>query len=689
MILLGVSLGYTQNELDSLERALESAEFDKERVRILNEIAWEYLTHDPAKVRQTARKSLKRIGDRNWHLLKASAYNRIANYYYLTSTYDSSSIYHEHSYKLREKAKDTLSMAHAAYSCGTAFSRLGEKSKSVLYFRKSIGFYTSQKEPSYVVRSYIELANEEIDQHHLKAADSTLKVVKQLLAVNEVSPKYKATYRLASANLLSAQRRYSDALRMATLSKAYFVKNGPKDDFIRVLNRLGGVFYKLHDKDSSKFYYLQAVKMVGTSNNSLLRVKVLANLGQALSRDGAIDEAENSFEKAFGLAQDVTDSSQLAVLFKFYGDHLMSRQQIDSAIVFYELALVHSNNASLTTKAELYYNLHAVYKFIGNSEGAESTLWEYTNIQDSISQALLKLNEYEAKIADQENEIRLNESQNQAITAQEKLKTRTLIYTLITTGILIVMLIAIIAYQREKNKRLLTLKDRQLAEQEIESLLKKQELKSIVNVLEIQERERRRIAQDLHDRLGGMIATMKLLFHDVQEHLTQVQSEFLGKYDKALGILNEAGEEVRRVSHNLVSGALKNLGLEAAIKELADTIQQSESVQFKFICYGLEDRLNIQQESHLYRIVQEMVSNTLKHAKATEIELQLLRDNGRLNLIYEDNGVGFNPDEDSGGMGIKGISSRVDGLEGTFDIDSGKGAGTTYNITIPIKKTPK
>lgn len=537
------------------------------------------------------------------------------------------------------------------------------------------------------------MANAKIEQHLLISADSFLKKVSAYPSFKTINAKIKADYFLAQTNLLFAKGQFQKSLIAVRNVLKYYSEYGSNEDKARVQNTYGNIHYRLRELDSCLFYYSSAVNLLNASENEFLKLQVYSNLAQTYDITGNVTEAKKSFYKAFKLSGNVIDSSGLSALFKHYGDHLLTRQNIDSAAYYYERAAKHVSSTNLPDKAEAYYNLHHVYKKLGDSEKAEEALWKFSEIQDSISKSLLRLSEYERTTTQRILQLELRETQAEARASEEKIKTNKLIYSLLITGILIVLLLAVIAYQREKSRRKLALKDKELSdknkvllEEKIDSLLKKQELKSIVNVLEIQEKERRRIAQDLHDRLGGMIATMKLLFEDVQQSLGDVQLQFSDTYVKALGVLDQAGDEVRKVAHDLVSGSLKNYGLEVALRELADTIQQSESLTFQFICHGLNDRLAINQESHIYRMVQEMVSNTLKHAKSSSITLQILRDEDRLNIIYEDNGLGFDTRQAYEGMGLKGISSRVDKLNGQFDIDSGKGAGTTYNITIPIKK---
>src|SRR5690606_35041630 len=153
---------------------------------------------------------------------------------------------------------------------------------------------------------------------------------------------------------------------------------------------------------------------------------------------------------------------------------------------------------------------------------------------------------------------------------------------------------------------------------------------------------------------------------------------------KASALLDTAVEEVREISHNLLSGSIAKFGLATALEELKETISESKDITVDLHIYGLDDRLNSDAEIHLYRIVQELVSNILKHAAATEITIQLNRSENGLSVTVEDNGRGFNPDAKNGsGVGLQNVQSRVNALEGTIVWDSAPGRGTTVVINIP------
>lgn len=236
--------------------------------------------------------------------------------------------------------------------------------------------------------------------------------------------------------------------------------------------------------------------------------------------------------------------------------------------------------------------------------------------------------------------------------------------------------------QKQKAARTISQQNQKIHQQEIQEILKNQELTAINSMLEGQENERIRIAKDLHDRLGSMLTTVKWNFDAFIEKQTPEQGA--DPLIKASGMLDDAYQEVRRIAHNMVSGVLTKFGLVPALQELARTISSGGKLQVKVMSSGLGDRLENKVEITLYRVVQELLSNILKHANATESIIQLTRLNGELNISVEDNGKGFDPEKIKYGMGIKNIEARIQALDGSFFIDSGKGNGTTVMIDLPV-----
>lgn len=242
--------------------------------------------------------------------------------------------------------------------------------------------------------------------------------------------------------------------------------------------------------------------------------------------------------------------------------------------------------------------------------------------------------------------------------------------------VLVVLVVILFAFLFQRK-----LLNKQKAFREIETLLQQQEMKSAYAILEAQEQERKRIAEDLHDRLGSRLAAVKLHFHAFKKN----EDGNTGFFSKGSELLDGAVDEVREISHNMLSGVLSKFGLVAALEDLCNTLESSKQLSVSLHAHHLDARLDMQIELNIYRIIQELVSNILKHSGATEIIIQLNRYESELIVTVEDNGAGFdNAIQRKRGIGLQNIDSRVQSLKGRWHIDSGKGQGTIVTIEIPF-----
>ncbi|AXT53242.1 hypothetical protein D1818_21315 [Aquimarina sp. BL5] len=255
------------------------------------------------------------------------------------------------------------------------------------------------------------------------------------------------------------------------------------------------------------------------------------------------------------------------------------------------------------------------------------------------------------------------------------------------SALVIGLIIGILVYKNTKRKQRIAEQEREIEIQKTEKLLKEQELAAIDAMISGQEKERQRLANDLHDNLGSTLATVKLHFDHLKNNRDNPKMENVEElYNKTNNLLDEAYQKVRTIAHEKNSGVMAKQGLLPAVKNLAKKASNGDELLIEVQDYGLDERLDNALEISIFRIIQELITNTIKHANASEIHISLTNHDSLLNIIVEDNGKGFDakilPEKD--GMGLKSIEKRIEHMEGTFEIDSTIGKGTNIIINIPI-----
>lgn len=238
---------------------------------------------------------------------------------------------------------------------------------------------------------------------------------------------------------------------------------------------------------------------------------------------------------------------------------------------------------------------------------------------------------------------------------------------LTVTGIVIFVIVLISRFRRKRALRIIHVREQS-------------RLKAII---ETEEKERKRVAQELHDSLGQLLSTAKLNMMSLEDDISQ---ENATPYQFTLQLIDEACHELRTISHNMMPSALIRLGLAPALRELADKISSGNIIQVHLETEGIQDkRLDDIYEISIYRIIQELINNTLRHAGASKIRVSVRYLHPELVLHYEDNGKGWKPGNDSGGIGWKNIRSRIDMLDGHIKITPMQGEGFQIHILWHLK----
>ena len=393
---------------------------------------------------------------------------------------------------------------------------------------------------------------------------------------------------------------------------------------------------------------------------------------------GSLDLAEDLYWKAINSSGDKPYLEYLKYRSLIHLSEIMRKKgSFKDALKYIEESKIYGDN-SYPTRVHYYSNYYAAANHYGlnNSDSAYVLLNKAHNLYKKMGseENNLENSRLKAKFENDKKEKKILEEQQKAQTNRNWLIAASLAL-LLGTGI------AILLQKNTSKKRQLAEQEAILKQQRVENLIKEQELVSIDAMIAGQEKERQRVAGELHDDLGSLMATIKLHFDNAK----------VGKKDPGLQhaqrLLDEAYQKVRGMAHHKNSGVMSDQGLLPAIKKMAHTITETNALTVTVEDFGLGERMENSLELSIFRMVQELVANTIKHAEATELSIQLTQHDENLNIIIEDNGKGFDRnklDKTATGMGLTNIEKRVEHLEGNFTIDSVVGKGTTILIDIPV-----
>jgi signal transduction histidine kinase len=331
-------------------------------------------------------------------------------------------------------------------------------------------------------------------------------------------------------------------------------------------------------------------------------------------------------------------------------------------------------------KLNILKNLMHVYSEKKEYKKAVNHAKKYIRLQESIDQ---NFRETYVKMSEFEEE----EKQNQLLKKDNE-KKELYIYSLSSGFVLLVLLFfALFRINKQKQKVVLAEKNKELAQQRTQEKLRQQELAFTTKMLEQQEREQQRVAEDLHDRVGSLLSLVKIHLISLKKHVKISSNDAVDKFKKTNNIVDETCDEVRKIAYNMASSVLAKYGLKAALEELIDTLKEDDSLEVEFVTHGINKQLQDDLETCIYKIIQELINNIIKHAEANEISLQLIQSKEKINITLEDNGIGFNTENEklyNNGMGLRNVQSRLLKVNGELLIDSAPRKGTTITINIPI-----
>lgn len=453
----------------------------------------------------------------------------------------------------------------------------------------------------------------------------------------------------------------------------------------KALNDIGAIYMDLNQIDSASFYLHESAMVYEKIESEAGKSEVHNNLGKLyrLRKDPAKGIIYN--EKAFDYASKLKLLKPKIFALLELGYCHQDLFRFSKADNYFNEALSIANSMeeiSLQFKVE-----EALYK-LHRKVDASKALQHYEKAI-SFRDSMLNKNKIEELKSIELNyefdkERLLKDEEFKTLKIKDDLKAEKLKNQKYTIASLILFLFATILFSyllwnNFKKKKKLAQQKNQLQEKRIIELERERKIMAMSSMIEGQESERKRIAQDLHDGLGGLLATIKIKFGIIQKELAELES--LNVYQQTSTMIDEACTEVRKIAHNMMPDSLTKLGLIESVRDIAE---YTSDIHIKVINLGLHT-LSETQQIMLYRVIQEFLNNTRKHAIATEVIIQFSADEENSIIYLEDNGNGFDPSERNGsrGLGIKSMESRINFLGGSFELDSVIGVGTTLQIHLP------
>lgn len=452
------------------------------------------------------------------------------------------------------------------------------------------------------------------------------------------------------------------------------------DDFkkgLDIADKLNNIILEGHLRQNLGYYYLlkdstdlaeenyQKVMSMGRENNyPSLVISSLINIGALERVKGNHSQSDSLYSVALDYAYKEHFNHAISHIYLGKAQASVHNKKFKDALSFLDSAMVYAEYTSYTEIRLAYHNFKSeIHEELGQDKNALQEFKNYKALNDSLNEVgnMQKMAELQFRYNDEKQEKkRLEEKAKLELKVQEsKLEAATYRQNFILIVILLIIIIAGVLIYHYRSKQ------------------KKNETFSLALADKLEE-ERSRIARDLHDGLGQNLIILKNKFMQHQNGKAYLSDEIDHDFSDVI-------EEVRAISRSLLPPELKRLGLKKAIENMLDNVEKTTDVHINYDLDILNDTLYEQQKSvRIYRIIQELITNTVKHANATAIKLDASINKNELELTYQDNGKSFNIEKwksSENSIGLRSIVQRLGYLNGSIKFEKPK-VGFKVIITI-------
>ncbi len=542
--------------------------------------------------------------------------------------------------KYFEKAKNPTWAGYVTRVMGVHYSMSNKTVESIHYYQRSTRYFVQANDSLMIAHNYTSLSlmyHNDLQDYNLglRYALDALKILNSLKNKNQ-----QAIWIATNAAAIS----YDDSNQPDKALEYHFNNlnhaGDDKDNLATTNNNIGNTYRKKKMFAKAETYFVKAlethVAQMGEYNNEYDLATVYNNLSGVNWDLGRPEKARMYRDSAVHYS--ILSGKTEKLMDTYYEAYQMSEKNKDfkDAVDYLKQYVAVKDSAMSSARAKIVYDLEVQY-------------------ESERKQQQIALLESESKVKDLELQ-----------------RSRTLIFAIVGGFIFLGGLIYLFYKRSRYKQRLLHIKERE----------ESQRLR-FAAVLEAEENERSRVAKDLHDGIGQLLSTAKLTLSAIDQPTAAETGKMLSN---SMQILDEAAREVRTISHNLMPATLTQIGLGAALHDLFLKINESNLLRINLNVTGLEERLQPSTEIAVYRIVQEIINNMIRHSKADTITVKIVRSESSMFLSVSDNGVGFAKEliAKSTGLGWKNIFSRISMLNGKIDVETEAGSGTSISIQFAV-----
>lgn len=519
-------------------------------------------------------------------------------------------------------------------------------------------------------------------------------------AIEELNKSLEIGEEIKDNNIISKSNKYlgaafytleEDSLAIYYYKKAAAIlKSTSLKEYCTLNNNIGLCLIRQKKETEAISLYKELITLYKPANDSLPLSWFYSNLGSAQQKAGFFSESILSFDSSlhytpiYPLSDRAFTQSEKAMSLLLSGDKKNAVKMAKEAAEMAERVINFE-------KAYIYETLYKILKANNDARGALHAYEKWMKLKSQNDQDLKKKSLEGIKL--------YYENQKKEIILQKEATKN----QLLLVGLGSIALLLLVTFL---NNRKLGIKNTLILKQKNEITRINQTLENLNQNLEgkVEERtaelkqayldikqamqrgqkfERERVATELHDNLGGMISSIKFQMQAFDDSSLLEKEKQL--YKKIYSLIGYAYDEVRNISHNLLPKKLKEHGLKGALTELISNLNEYNHINFQLV---YPERLKIPEtyEVDLYSIILEIINNSIRHAKASAIILIFSSDMSQINLLIEDDGIGFDTSNVQQGNGLINIRKRMDKIGGNLNINSQQGR-TEFLITLPLSLT--